>query len=305
MNRFSRLVKENLLPFIIFVIIASACIGAWFFYHPSSPYHDRYSFVVSFKAVGTLSPGNRVMVRGIPRGEITKVELTDDAVYVTVKVLSITNIPKNSEFRLINSGLMGEREMSILTGDSREMVTPGDTLPGHFDEGMTGVSRKLTDIMGGMGEIRDTVRNFMDSLSGGSRHVRIERVTRKAHKLVDATKGNASEWKNEVQTLLEKCDRSLESATSALENISGRAGAKLNDIDKMLNHAQELLSKVQELKEQSANIIDRLAKGDNSAGLLLDKRAQFNIQLDKLLQEVDSLLENIKKSGLDINIDIF
>ena len=79
MNRFVRLIKENVVPFIVFMVIAVSCCGAWFFFHPSSPYHDRYSFVVSFQAVGTLSPGNLVAIQGIPCGEITKVELTDDA----------------------------------------------------------------------------------------------------------------------------------------------------------------------------------------------------------------------------------
>ena len=305
MNRFARRIKENLLPFIVFVIISGACACAWFFLHPSSPYHERYSFVVEFKAVGTLSPGNRVMVRGIPRGEITKVELTDDAVYVTARVLAITSIPKNSEFRLINSGLMGEREMSILTGDSPELVSDGDTLPGQFDEGMTGVSKKLTGIMDGIVEIRDTMRNFLDTLSEGTTGVRIERVSNKAGRLVKLSKSNASAWKGDVDALLEKSDSSLVSAKAALESISGRAGAKINDVNILLDRSQLLLSKVQELKDQSAHIVDKLAKGDNSAGLLLDKNAQFNKELNKLLSDIDSLLDGIKKSGLDINVDIF
>ena len=79
MNKFSRLIKENLLPFIVFVIIVTSCCAAWFCLHPSSPFHERYTFVVSYDAIGTLSPGNLVKVRGIPCGQITKVELTDDA----------------------------------------------------------------------------------------------------------------------------------------------------------------------------------------------------------------------------------
>jgi phospholipid/cholesterol/gamma-HCH transport system substrate-binding protein len=305
MNRFARLIKENLLPFVIFVIIAGACCCAWFFLHPSSPYHARYRFVVSYQAVGTLSPGNRVEVRGISRGQITKVELTEDAVYVTVEVLANTLIPKNSEFRLINSGLMGEREMCILTGDSHEYVADGDTLFGQFDEGMSGVSRKLSTIMGDVGEIRDSLRAFLDTLSDGSTGQNIDRVSNKADRLVKLTKSDVGEWKAEVDNLLEKSDASLESAKAALLGISSRAGAKINDVDNLLDRVQVLLSKVHELKDQSVTIMARLAKGDNSAGLLLDKNAQFNRQLDKLLSDVDALLKDVKKGGLTLNIDIF
>ncbi|MBO7513955.1 MAG: MCE family protein, partial [Fibrobacter sp.] len=147
MNRVTRRIKENLFPFVVFVILVTSCSAAWFFFHPSSPYHERMSFVVSFDAVGTLSPGNRVEVRGIPRGQITKVELTDEAVYVSVEVLADTKIPRNSEFRLITAGLMGEREMCILTGNSKDLVRDGDTLIGRFDEGMAGFGKKLGAIM--------------------------------------------------------------------------------------------------------------------------------------------------------------
>lgn len=305
MNRFTRLIKENLFPFVIFVIIVVSCCGAWFFYHPASPYHDRYSFVVSFQKVGTLSPGNAVSVRGIKCGEITKVELTDDAVYVTARVLSQTVIPVNSEFRLINSGLMGEREMSVLSGDSSRLVHDGDTLLGLFDEGMSGVSQKLSTIMGSVNEIRDSVRSFMDSLENGNSGKSLDRVSRKAGRLMKLTQGNADEWKGEVQSLLEKCDHSLESAKSALEGASSKAGNRINEVDSMLDRTQVLLSKVNELKSQSVLVVDRLAKADNTAGLLIQKDTPFNRELDKLLNDVDSLLENIKKNGLDINIDIF
>lgn len=305
MNRFTRLIKENLLPFVVFVILAGACCCAWYFYHPASPYHARYRFVVSYDAVGTLSPGNRVEVRGISCGKIIKVELTEEAVYVTVEVLANTVIPKNSAFRLINSGLMGEREMCILTGDSPERVADGDTLFGHFDEGMSGVSRKISSVLDDLGEIRDTVRAFLDTLSDGSAAMRFNRVSTKADRLVKFTKSNMSEWKGEVDALLEKCDNSLLQAKSALEGVSSRAGAKLNDVDVLLDRAQKLLSKVVELKDQSTDIMNKLAQGDNSAGLLLDKNAQFNKELDKLLKDVDSLLKDVIKGGLVINIDIF
>ena len=305
MNRFTRLIKENLLPFVIFIFIVVLCCGAWFFFHPASPYHDRYIFVVSFQKVGTLSPGNAVSVRGIKCGQITKVELTDEAVYVMAEVLSTTQIPDNSEFRLINSGLMGEREMCVLTGDSPKLISNGDTLFGIYDEGMTGVGRKLSAIMDGANEIRDSVGALLDSLADGSAGKNIDRVTNKANRLVRQTKNNVGNWKGGVQDLLDKCDRTLESAKSALENASSRAGNKFDDVDKLMDRTQELLSKVEILKSQSELIIAKLDKGDNSAGLLLQTDSPINKELDKLLLDVDSLLNDIKKNGLDINIDIF
>ena len=238
--------------------------------------------------------------------EITvKVELTDDAVYVTAEVLATSKIPDNSEFRLINSGLMGEREMNVLSGDSPRLISNGDTLFGVFDEGMTGVGQKLTAILDGAGEIRDTLSALMDSISEGAAGKQIDRVSGKADRLARLTKGNVGNWKSEVQSLLDKCDRSLENAQEALNGVSSRAGNKLDEVDNLLDRTQELLSRVGVLKDQSEKIMQKLAKGDNSAGLLLQQDSPINKALDKLLLDVDSLLNDIKKNGLDINIDIF
>jgi phospholipid/cholesterol/gamma-HCH transport system substrate-binding protein len=305
MNKFSRLIKENLLPFVVFVILVTSCSAAWFFFHPSSPYHERFSFVVSFDAVGTLSPGNLVKVRGIKRGEITKVELTDDAVYVTVRVLAETKVPRNSEFRLITAGLMGEREICILTGDSKELVHEGDTLIGRFDQGMAGFGKKVGAILADLGELRDSASSVMDSLSHGQAGAQLDRVSRKASTVVRRTKVNVNGWKAEVESLLDKCDRSLSNAQEALEAIAQRGATKVHELDSLVGRTRTLLETVKKLKDQSNTILGKLVEGDNTAGLIVDQSSPFNKELDKLLNDVDALLSDIKKNGLDINVDIF
>ena len=305
MNRFTRLVKENLVPFIIFLILLSSCCGAWFFLHPSSPYHERTRFVVSYDAVGTLSPGNRVEVRGISRGQILKVELTDDAVYVTAEVLATTKIPRNSEFRLINSGLMGEREMCILTGDSKDLVQDGDTLVGKYDEGMSGVGKKLVVIMNDAKEIKDSIRAVVDSIEKGESGKQMYRVTKKVKQVVQLTKVNVRSWKTDVDALLGECDRSLGNAKQALDVIADRGATKIHEIDSLMDRTQQLLKKVIELKGQTEGIVEKLTGKDNTASLFLAPDSDFNRELDRLVSDVDSLLQDIKKNGLDINIDIF
>jgi phospholipid/cholesterol/gamma-HCH transport system substrate-binding protein len=305
MNKFSRLIKENLVPFIVFVTIVASCSAAWFFLHPSSPYHDRFSFVVSYDAVGTLSPGNLVKVRGIPCGQITKVELTEDAVYVTLEVLAETIIPKNSEFRLITSGLMGEREVCVLTGDSQELVHQGDTLIGRFDEGMAGFGKKIGAIMADLGELKDSVRSVVDSLSDGQAGAQLDRVSKKAKTVVRKTKVNVNSWKAQVDSLLDECDHSLKNAQVALEAIAQTGAAKVHDLGSLVDRTRKLLETVKAYKEQISGIMGKLTQDDNSAGLIIGKESQFNKGLDKLLLDVEALLEDIKKSGLDINVDIF
>ena len=305
MNRFVRLIKENVIPFIVFVVIMVSCCGAWFFFHPSSPYHDRYTFVVAFEAVGTLSPGNLVAVQGIPCGHITKVELTDDAVFVTARVLATTVIPTNSEFRLINSGLMGEREMCILTGNGTQRVSEGDTLWGYYDAGMTGIGKKISTIISNVGEIRDTLKAFTDSLSVGESGKRFDRVFFKGQRMVKMAKTDVKSWKASVSGTLGVMDESLEEAKEALNKVSHKGGESLGKVDGFLKRINVLLGNVKRMKNESEVVVRKLLKEDNTAGLLVDGESVFNRELDRLVDDTDKLLTDIKNSGLKINIDIF
>lgn len=305
MNRFVRLVRENIIPSIVFVILVLSCSSAWYFYHPSSPYHARYSFVVRYDAIGTLSPGNRVEVRGISAGEITKVELTEEAVYVTAKVYASTKIPTNSEFRLINSGLMGEREMCVLTGDGTDLIQDGDTLNGHYDEGTSGVGLKLYAMFQDISEIKDTLKVFVDSLLNGDTGKRAQRVVKKGKNVISTTQSNMDSWKSEVIKLIDHLDGDLTKAKSSLENVVERGGAMVDQVKPLLDRVDALLLKVNDLKEQSANLLVKMSAEDNTAGLVLATEGEFSQSIKKLTQDIDALISDIKKNGVKLNVDIF
>lgn len=305
MNRFVRLVRENIIPSIIFVILVLACAGAWYFYHPSSPYHARYSFVVRYDAIGTLSPGNPVKVRGISAGEITKVELTEDAVFVTARVYATTRIPVNSEFRLINSGLMGEREMCVLTGDSQELIHGGDTLKGHYDEGTSGVGLKLVSMLDDIGEIKDTLVMFVDSLLQGDLNKRTVRVIRKGKNMVGVAKGNVESWKGDVARLLDELEGDLNGAKRVLDVAVDRGDGMVDRTKNLLTRVEDLLLKLNEMKGKTEGILGKLNQDDNSAGLFLANEGEFKNSIEQLTNDIDALLSDMKKNGVKLNVDIF
>ena len=179
MNSLLFKIKKNFVASLIFLVIVVSCGLAAYYFHPSSPYHKRYTFVVKYETIGTLSPGNLVRVRGIAMGEIVDVKLTDEAVYVSARVLADAKIPVNSEFRLVTAGLMGEREMSIITGNSSKLVADGDTVSGLYDEGTSGISKNLTAVFKDIGDIKQMVTEFADSLSGNPWWMNCSTVTAK------------------------------------------------------------------------------------------------------------------------------
>lgn len=298
-------IKNNIIPFFIALTVLVACGLAWFVYHPSSPYHKRYSFVVSYQAIGTLSPGNRVSVLGIPKGEITGVDLTDDAVFVTARVLADTKIPRNSEFRLINSGLMGEREMCIILGNGSDLVAGGDTLQGHFDEGTSGVSIALSEAMEDLDSIKSRLTVLLDSIINGSTGKQASRVVKKGKNLLNVSESVVKSRKDDAVNLLDKCDKILEKAKGTLEGVSSRGQGTVEKVDALMGRVDELLGKVKGSKQELEAVAGKLGQDDNTAGLILAENGEFAKELDRIAKDIDSLIADIKKSGVKLNVDIF
>ena len=305
MNSLLIKIKQNILAFFVFLVIVVSCGLAAYFYHPASPYHKRYTFVVKYETIGTLSPGNFVRVRGIVKGEIVDVKLAEDAVYVTARVLADTKIPVNSEFRLVTAGLMGEREMSVITGNSSKLVAEGDTVSGLYDEGTSGISKNLAIVFKDLEEIKLISVAFIDTMTNGEIGQRVGHVTKKAGKFVRMTKADVLKWKSLVNGLLDDCHEIAGKLERSLQEISDRGGEAATKANELLDRVYGVMDHANALKEKSVALIQSIDERDGSVVILKNHSSEINEEVDRLKKNFDALIEGVKKSGLKLNVDIF
>lgn len=305
MNSLLFKIKNNFVASLIFIVIVVSCGLAAYFFHPSSPYHKRYTFVVKYETIGTLSPGNLVRVRGIAMGEIVDVKLADDAVYVSARVLEDAKIPVNSEFRLVTAGLMGEREMSIITGNSSKLVAEGDTVSGLYDEGTSGITKNLAAVFNDIGEAQEMVIAFVDSIKVGDAGKRIDRVANKAKKIVRMTKADARKWKSMVDELLDGYHEVGEKMERSLQELSDRGGESAARANEVLDRVRVLKGRVDASKEAAVAVVTKFDESDGAVKMFRDESSRLNRNFEALKKDFDALINGVKADGLKLNIDIF
>lgn len=304
MNMVIDKIRRNIVPFFIAVVLLTGVCCAWYFLHPASPYHKRYTFVVAFDKVGTLVPGNRVSVRGISCGEVLKVQLTEDAVYVRARVLATTRIPRNSQFRLITAGLMGERELSVLSGDSREYVAEGDTVKGLYEEGTAGITKSLKQILHDIRDIEAELKNA-DTIVVQPVGEQVGRVVDKGRKLLSTTNKNIRNWKNKLSKALRDCDTLLYDVKAELEDVSAKGGESAEKVMQVMPRVEALLEKTKSLRTLVDEVAAKMEGDDNTVGLVLKSDGKLAQELDQTVKDIDALMEDLKKQGLKLNVDIF
>jgi phospholipid/cholesterol/gamma-HCH transport system substrate-binding protein len=238
-------------------------------------------------------------------GEIVDVKLTDEAVYVSARVLAEAKIPVNSEFRLVTAGLMGEREMSVITGDSDKLVADGDTVSGLYDEGTSGISKNLTAVFKGIGEIKQMIVALADSLTVGETGKRIDRVGKKAKKIVRVTKADIRQWKSLVNELLDGYHEAGEKIERSLQELSDRGGESAAKANELVGRVRALLDRVDVSKAAVLAVVEKFDESEGSVKMFRDESSKLNKDFDILQKDFNDMLDGVKKEGLKLNVDIF
>ncbi|MDR1760597.1 MAG: MlaD family protein [Fibrobacter sp.] len=280
--------------FVLLVILV--LIGwIWFTFHPLSPKHKRSVYYIKYGHVGLLSAGNRVLVNGLPFGKVVKTELHDDYVLVTVSVYSSTPIPKNSAFLLINSGLMGEREVSVMPSESGEMLASGDTVTGSYEPGLNVLMAELKGLFSQLDTIFVSLETGAEDLFGKDGE-KIENLVRKGKKITTASQPALSEWKTQVLHLLDSGNAVIAKTETLLDNSFEKSKPVPESILALQNGLSELGSAADSLKF----LWNRLRESPAAEEL-----PKITAQSKILFKNIDSLLQDIRKNGIRLNVDIF
>lgn len=79
-----------------------------------------------------LKMGMPVHLRGVEIGKISRIEVTAKEVRVDLKLFKNYEIPKDSEFKLKEMGLMGEMLMDIMPSANGEIIKNSEVIQTEF-----------------------------------------------------------------------------------------------------------------------------------------------------------------------------
>jgi phospholipid/cholesterol/gamma-HCH transport system substrate-binding protein len=258
-----------------------------------------------FPQVSTLQDGDPVKVNGVKMGKVTQIELKDNRVRVTFKLNQGIKLPKDSDVRIQNIGLMGERQIGIVLGNSTDTWSQGAELEGRIDAG-------IAEAMGIAGEVFvesetlvKSLRAIMDSTVGKPEFVAT------FNNVVSQTE----ELSTRLNTFVAEIDPKVKHSLSNLESASSRVHVLLRDqevpVKSIIQNGQEVSLKLKDVVDKADKVADEmnrlLAKVNSSnstLGAMLNDSV-FYQELRGTLNSADSLFKRIEKKGLDVNVNLF
>jgi ABC-type transporter Mla subunit MlaD len=194
--------KNNIVVGLFVILSLLILLFGVYYLKEATPGKKSDTYYARFPQVSTLQDGDPVKINGVKMGKVAAIELNDNAVRVTLKLDKGVKLPKDSEVRIQNIGLMGERQVGILLGKSSEAWPPGSELHGLLDAG-------IAEAMGIAGEVA----------------VESEVLVHSLRTIVDSTVGKP------------EFVATFNNAVSQTEELSVRLNAFIREIDPKVKHS--------------------------------------------------------------------
>lgn len=262
----------------------------------------RYSFFVRFNEVGGLVKDDPIQVNGVERGRVQDVTLRRNDVVVEMAVKEGVEIPADSHISLKSIGIMGERFVAIVLGDSSRAISPGDTVTGAYLMG-------LSEVMGSAGEV-------LEEIKVTSRHIRKMAETLSGNGQLEQGMEDFAVTSKNLRGMTERNRVRLDHAMIRFERssvmidslITGRYSgldSSLAAIGRAGGKAEVTLDNLNELSLELKEITKKLNDGQGSAGRLLNDDTLIT-RLESTAAQLDSLVADIQRNpGKYVRFSLF
>lgn len=300
--------KNSSLYLVVGLVVLLAIVilvFGMFFLNDKDPREKFNTFYLRFTQVSTLALDDPVKVNGVKLGKVETIELSGHRVTVKIRLRDDVKIPKDSEIRVQNIGIMGERQIGMILGDVEDYFAPNDTIDGQFDAG-------IAEAIGLAGEVCDStmvliksVKNVLDStIANPDFQKRFQTILGKAENLEDRLINVVKETDPQLKKSLASLNDATGKVNTLLDNVQQPIDNLFANADGVMKNANGLIDDLDNITKRLTNITQKLEKTDNTAGILLNDR-KLHDELVKTLNSADSLFRIILQDGLDINVDIF
>lgn len=264
--------------------------------------HKTYYYAI-FDDIGGLQTGTSVNVNGYKIGKVNKIVLSSsNPVKICMEVLVTDKIPlpKDSQFEVTRADLLGGMVVNVIMGKAQGYAHTGDTMKSRVASSMLAdwdiMQRQIQSILSSMDTIGLSVKqvfNPVESQSGSmllkNTLINLEMTTDHLNKLLSSN----SEIVNDIVIKFDRFSSTLDEAAPQLNVIL----ENLNDISDSLAQANihQLVQNAQSTVNNLNVIIDKLQKGEGSAGQLLNNDSLY-LNLDETLESLNTLIQDIKEN---------
>jgi phospholipid/cholesterol/gamma-HCH transport system substrate-binding protein len=267
------------------------------------------SYAALFPNVGTLQAGDPVMVNGITKGSIKKLDIKNNMVMVVFDLDRKIHLTDSCLITVQNIGLMGERGVGITLSTGGCGVPPvsrKDTtyLKGNFDTGIAEAMGMVGTVLSEVRVLAGNVSKIIDRTVGDSSFSqtfdlllsRLDTITSTGQSILVDNHPKLDSIVTQVKYLTTELNTLIENNRTHINKIVTNGDTLLENAVTISNNADSLIRSVQLM-------IDKIDNGDGTVSMLI-KDKQFYTDLKKSVADLDTLINDVQDNALKLRVKI-
>ena len=263
---------------------------------------DLYAY---FQTINGINIGDPVTVNGVKKGKILDIDLEGDSVKVKFSVDRDIKIKKDYKVEISVLELMGGKQLFINPGKSDEEINYEMPLSGVSAADVTKIMKDVSGMTDNVKELLNKFDKAADNLNAvlinvndivGDKNVRYDLKSTLSN--IEITSRNLNALVSENKTTLRQLTNKI---GGTVDNINGLVVDTRPDLKNTFNDFSILTSRVDTLVGNLNIVISDIQQQKSGLGKFIYDDKFFD-NLNKTLQELQSLSKKIRKDGLKINI---
>lgn len=267
-------------------------------------------FHVKYESISGLTTSDDVIMRGFEIGKISNVELMrDSTVWIKVSIIVYENIdiPEDSEARIVNADLLGDKAVELNIGKSDKMAASGDWLIGSMETSLSQqieqellpVKEKIEVLVSNIDSVITRVQAIFDMdfegrVNEGMKSVEaailnIRNITKRVDDLLAIEAEKINQVMSNINSITENLKENRENINKTLAGLGSFSDslAKVNIIQTMAS--------IDKVSADLAYITDQIKNGNNNLSLLISDRKLYD-NLEATTKKLNQLVEDLKKN---------
>ena len=268
--------------------------------------HDNYNDLrISFYSVSGLNTNDIVTVSGVKKGYVNAISLEGNRSIVSIKLERDVKLTKGTKYYIMMLDLMGGKKVEIIPSANTELIDYSETQIGEFSgdvsTAMAFVGTLQTDVRILFDKLNLTLDNLNNSLINKSFTKKADNLLSNANTLLSELNFTLKENQAGIKSLIEAGNSALSNANIFFENNEEKIDSLFSNINLTVNKSNEILTKFNELMNETAE------KKNNVGKLLYDEKLINDLKesISSVKDLTKILVEQLNSKGIKVDAYIF
>ena len=247
---------------------------------------------VSFSNGGGITGGDVVLMSGVKVGEVTDVSLGDDNKAVVRFWMNHVDLSPDTEFRIKDIGLMGDKAVVIEPGIEPGEIDPDIIHMGREESGLTSLITEAGGIMQRLDSISEKIDNNLDiaKLAGD-----LEATLAGFREAIDAYRELAENTRDPLNSSLRNLESSSEDLKKFIDSNDDRISETIESLEQTSSRLSAFIDDMGALPAVIDTVAAYMENGDGTLARLV-KSDELYEELRQTNAHIDSFIIDFKKN---------